>query len=156
MRALGERADTLGKRLVDIERTLAVQEWWLLGRALPEARLLAEISSLLAVARGELENVLSLFFGRAAQRSDTTDQFGVVNSDALPNMEDAAWLAASRNQAIGLLRMIALALPPMLQYAQMLRLYAERLGLATGAVDAFSIVGDRLGEISEMLREPPR
>ena len=52
-------------RIVEIEQGLAVQEWWLLGRALPEARLMTEIISLLAVARGELFQFLADFFGRA-------------------------------------------------------------------------------------------
>ena len=38
---LGERAEALCKRLTDVEQALAVQEWWLLGRVLAEARLLA-------------------------------------------------------------------------------------------------------------------
>lgn len=154
--ALAGRADTLWKRLLDIEHTLAVQEWWLLGRALAEARLLAEISSLLAVARGELENVLILSLGRNIARSDATDQFPAVGDEVSDHMSDPAWIAANRDQAIGLLRMVALALPPMLQYAQMLRAYAERLGFAPGVVDALSIVGDRLSEVSDMLHEPPR
>ncbi|HEX8727828.1 MAG TPA: hypothetical protein VF739_04355, partial [Ktedonobacterales bacterium] len=51
---LAGRSEMLLHRIVEIEQGLAVQEWWLLGRALPEARLLTEIISLLAVARGEL------------------------------------------------------------------------------------------------------
>jgi hypothetical protein len=62
-RELGVRAEALYRRLAEIEATLGVREWWLLGRALPEARLLAEIASLLAVARAELETALTQVFG---------------------------------------------------------------------------------------------
>src|SRR5215813_3282820 len=74
------RSDMLCRRLVDIEQALAEEEWWLLGRALPEARLLAEVTSLLAVARGELENTLAQYFGRPLTRSDFTDQFNALTA----------------------------------------------------------------------------
>lgn len=154
--ALADRAETLWRRLVDIERTISVQEWWMLGRAVPEASVLAEVASLLAVARGELEHALSVFFGRISEQSDRTDAFASVTAEPPDDLTDPAWLAASRDQAIGLLRMVASMLPPMLQYAQMLAEYAQRLGLAAGVVDAFSIVAGRLNEVSEALRQPPR
>lgn len=151
---LGSRADALWRRLLDIERALAVQEWWMLGRELPEARLLSEVSSLLAVARGELENVLSQAFGRFAT-SGQSDVYPTVAPEQ-PHPDDPAWLAASKDQAIGLLRMVAGALQPMLQYAQMLRTYGERIGLASAAVDAFGIVVSRLSEVDEAMRQPLR
>ena len=151
---LGERAEALCKRLTDVEQALAVQEWWLLGRVLAEARLLAEVGSLLAVARGELEAVLNRYFERGVPRSDITDQFATVE-DMPDRAQDAAWVAASRDQAIGLLRMVAASLPPMLQYAQMLRSYAEQLGMPSEAVDALAIVVDRLNETGEAFRQPP-
>lgn len=154
--ALADRAEALWRRLVDIERALAVQEWWMLGRAVPEAGVLAEVASLLAVARGELEHALSAFFGRGAEQLAHTDAFASVTAEPPGDMADPAWLAASRDQAIGLLRMVASMLPPMLQYAQMLGEYAQRLGLATGLVDAFGIVSGRLNEVGEALRQPPR
>jgi len=46
-------------RLVDMERMATTQEWWMFGRVLPEARQLAELSSLLAAARAELAQLLS-------------------------------------------------------------------------------------------------
>lgn len=153
--ALGSRAEALLRRLRDIERALAVQEWWLLGRVLPEARVLAEVSSLLAVARGELESALSNYFGIAIEPSGQTDQFATVEGFAPGDTNDAAWVAASHDQALGLLRMVAAALAPMLQYAQMLHTYAAHLGLQPGAVDAFSIVHERLLELDEALRQPP-
>lgn len=151
---LGERAEMLFKRVREIEQTLAAREWWLLGRELPEARLLSEVSSLLAVARGELETVLAESFGRTIPRSESTDQYPVLMEDN-HGAHDAAWLAAIRGQAIDLLRMISGSLPPMMQYAQMLRQYAERFNLDASIVDAFRIVADRLHEVSEAMRQPP-
>src|SRR5262249_14567785 len=69
------RADILCRRLIEVELALSEEEWWLFGRILPEARLLAEVTSLLAVARGELENTLAQHFGRPITRNDSTDQF---------------------------------------------------------------------------------
>ncbi len=152
--ALGVRAGTLLRRLRDIERALAVQEWWLLGRVLPEARVLAEACSLLAVARGELESALANYFNADIGQAERTDQFAAVEG-APGDTDDAAWVAACRDQALGLLRMVAATLVPMLQYAQMLHTYAEHLGLHSGAVDAFGIVHDRLTELDEALRQPP-
>lgn len=151
---LGTRAEALWRRVVDIERALSVQEWWLLGRALPEALLLSEIASLLAVARGELENALSQGFDRALPFTGQNDALSATPE--APQPDDPTWLAASRDQAIGLLRMVATALPPMQQYAQMLQTYGQRAGLASAIVDAFGIVADRLKEIGEALRQPPR
>lgn len=152
--ALGGRAETLLRRLRDMERALAVQEWWLLGRVLPEARVLAEVCSLLAVARGELESALANYFNLDIEQAGQTDQFAAVEG-APGDTDDAAWVAACRDQALGLLRMVAATLIPMLQYAQMLHTYAEHLGLHSGAVDAFGIVHDRLTELDEALRQPP-
>lgn len=154
--ALADRAEALWRRLVDIERAISVQEWWMLGRVVPEARVLAEVASLLAVARGELENALSVFFGRGSERLDRTDAYTTITAEPPGDLSDPTWLAASRDQAIGLLRLVASMLPPMLQYAQMLAEYGQRLGLTAGVVDAFSIVSGRLNEVGEALRQPPQ
>src|SRR5262249_38901616 len=153
---LASRADALCRRLIDVEQALGEEEWWLLGRALPEARLLAEVTSLLAVARGELENTLAQHYGRPIPRSDSTDQFTALTAPTPAQTSDPGWLAARREQAIRLLRLVASSLPPMLQYGQMLRAYAERVGLPMAAVDAFGIVANGLGEAYEALREPPQ
>lgn len=153
---LAERAETLCRRLMDIEQALAVQEWWLLGRVLPEARLLAEVASLLAVARGELENALGLYFGRQSARNEQTDQFSAVGGPAPSEMNDPGWRAAQRDQAIHLLRLVASALPAMMQYAQLLQSHAERLSFPSAATDAFGIVVGRLEEAYEALRQPPQ
>ena len=154
-RELGMRAEALYRRLAEIEASLGVREWWLLGRALPEARLLAEIASLLAVARAELETALTQVFGT---RIAPTESVEAHESDADETLaaQDPAWLAQYRDQALGLLRMVALSLPNLLQYAQMLRQYAEQYALPAAASEAFGIVADRLTDVGESLREPPR
>ncbi len=153
--ALATRIEALWRRVLDIERSLAVQEWWLLGRALPEARLLAEIASLLAVARGELEMVLGQVFGRAIPMSGQMDALPGATQEPM-HPENEAWLAASRDQAIGLLRMVAGGLPAMLQFAQALADYCRRAGLAAEVTDALTVVASRLAEVDEALRQPPR
>ncbi len=151
--ALGFRAQMLLQRIVELDQAVTAEEWWLLGRVLPEARLLAEISSLLAVARGELEYFLSQFFGQPIQRADTDAGISTLSSaGALP---DAATARAHREQALHLLRVTASSLPTMRQYATMLKASAERLGLAMAAIDALNVVADRLGEAYEALRQPP-
>jgi hypothetical protein len=153
---LAERAETLCHRLMDIEQALAAQEWWLLGRALPEARLLAEIASLLAVARGELENILAQYFNRPTMRAEQPEQSQVARGPSTDELKDPAWLAANREQAVYLLRVVATALPPMMQYALLLHTNAEKLGMPSAGVDSFGIVADRLNDSYEALREPPR
>jgi hypothetical protein len=139
-------------RIVEIEQGLAVQEWWLLGRALPEARLLSEIISLLAVARGELFQFLSDFFARAPLGFDPADNPGAGGE---PRLDDPNWMRERRQQTLYLLRSVATALPPMIQYARMLRANAEHLNLAVTALDGLSIVAGRLEEAYELLLQPP-
>lgn len=154
--SLAGRAEALWRRVAEIEGSLAVREWWLLGRAVPEARVLAEVSSLLAVARGELENALIQGFGHSVPLPEATDQYNTVGHEDDGQLEDPAWVAACREQAIGLLRMMAASLPAMYQYAQMLHSYSDQLGILAPAVDSLSIVTDRLNEIGEALNVPPQ
>lgn len=149
---LAGRSEMLLHRIVEIEQGLAVQEWWLLGRALPEARLLTEIISLLAVARGELFQFLSDFFGRAPLGFDPSENPGGGDE---PRLDDPNWMRERREQTLYLLRNVAAALPPMIQYARMLRANAERLNLAVTALDGLSIVAGRLDEAYELLQQPP-
>jgi hypothetical protein len=153
---LADRAETLCHRLMDIEQALAAQEWWLLGRALPEARLLAEIASLLAVARGELEHTLAQYFYRPTLRAEQPESSQAARGPSQAELSDPAWLTTNREQAIYLLRLVAAALPAMMQYALLLHSNAELLNLPAGGVDAFGIVADRLGDAYEALREPPK
>lgn len=149
---LAGRSEMLLHRIVEIEQGLAVQEWWLLGRALPEARLLTEIISLLAVARGELFQFLADFFGRAPLGFDPAEN---PAGNAEPHLDDPIWMRERREQTLYLLRNVAAALPPMIQYARMLRANAERLNLAVTALDGLSIVAGRLEEAYELLQQPP-
>ena len=155
-RELGMRAEALYRRLVEVEAALGVQEWWLLGRALPEARLLAEIASLFAVARAELETALMQAFGATITRAEPAEAPEDDAADEALATQDPAWLGERRDQAIGLLRMVALSLPNLLQYARMLHQYAEHYALPAEVTGAFGIVADRLAEVGESLREPPR
>ena len=154
-RELGMRAEALYHRLAEIEAALGVREWWLLGRALPEARLLSEIASLLAVARAELETALIEVFGAKIARTEPAEAPD-TGADEAQAAQDPAWLAEQRDQALGLLRMVALSLPNLLQYARMLHQYAEQYALPSAATGAFGIVEERLTEVDESLREPPR
>ncbi len=155
-RELGMRAEALYHRLAEIEAAMGVREWWLLGRALPEARLLAEIASLFAVARAELETALIGVFGAAIARAEQGDALEDGPQDETQASRDPELLAERRDQAMGLLRMVALSLPNLLQYARMLHRYAEQYALPTEATGAFGIAADRLAEVGESLREPPR
>jgi hypothetical protein len=149
---LAGRSEMLLHRIVEIEQGLAVQEWWLLARALPEARLLNEIISLLAVARGELYQFLADFFSRAPLGFDPAEN---PAGNEEPRLDDPEWMRVRREQTIYLLRNVAASLPPMIQYAQMLRANAERVNLAVTALDGLSIVAGRLEEAYELLQQPP-
>jgi len=149
---LAGRSEMLLHRIVEIEQGLAVQEWWLLGRALPEARLLTEIISLLAVARGELFQFLADFFGRAPLGFDPAES---PTGSEEPRLDDPMWVNERHQQTLYLLRNVATSLPPMIQYARMLRANAERINLAVTALDGLSIVAGRLEEAYELLQQPP-
>jgi hypothetical protein len=151
---LAARAETLLKRLREVEEALTDQEWWLMGRAMAEARVLAEMVSLLSVARGELETFLSEVRGRprdadnAPQRKEQDDVFDL--------MSDPMWMSGSREKAIALLRMCAAQIQPMRQYANVLQMNAEKLRLPSVALDPLGITAERLAEAEELLRQPPR
>lgn len=149
---LGPRVLALAERIVDMERALDVREWWLLGRKLPEAQALSEIVSLLAVARGELAQVLTDVFARPLPSVEGEPPVGAPGES---RMDDPGWVHERLNEARHLLDRTATVLPTLLQYAQVLRAHAERLSLPSSARDAFGIVTDRLGEACELLQHPP-
>src|SRR5260370_935808 len=64
--------------------------------------------------------------------------------------------AGQRDQAIHLLRLVAAALPAMMQYAQLLQSHAERLSFPSEAPDALGFGVGRLEEAYEALRQPPQ
>ena len=154
IRELVARAETLLKRLCEVEEALADQEWWLMGRAMTEARLLAEIGSLLSVARGELETFLNEMGAQHPQSEDAAQR--TQQEDIVDLMGDPMWMSGSREKAIALLRMCAAQMQPMRQYAYVLQVNAERLGLPAVALDPLGIATERLAEAEELLRQPPQ
>jgi hypothetical protein len=146
------QADILMRRLQELERALGVQEWWMLGRALPEAQVLAEVASLLAVARAELDQMLVQFCGQPPTAPVTANDSPTVPLAG----DDAAALGRQRMMAAQLLHMLAAALPPTITFAQQLVPFARDSGMAGPAVDTLGIVADRLVEAYEALRDAPR
>lgn len=146
---IGPQAELLMRRLEELERLLAVQEWWMLGRTLPEAQALAEVVSLIAVARAELDEFLSQFCGIATAASPAA----AGDEGATPpqsNTPDA--LLAQRASAAQVLRVLAAALPPTTTFARALRPSAERNALPPAALDLLGIVSDRLADAQETLQ----
>lgn len=151
LKELGARADILLRRLRDIEEALTDQEWWLMGNVFPEARRLAEVTSLLSVARGEIESFLTDVCGISILQPEEHKR---AESDIFALMGDPMWMSGSREKAMALLRMLTSQTPPMRQYAQALQLNAERLRVPSNALDPLGITAERLAEIEEILRQP--
>ncbi|HEX9039287.1 MAG TPA: hypothetical protein VF808_20065 [Ktedonobacterales bacterium] len=148
---LGGRAETLLRRLHDVEEALTDQEWWLMGNVFPEARRLAEVTSLLSVARGELEGFLVDVCGMTVP--ETQEPQGAGN-EVFALMGDPMWMSGSREKAVALLRMLAAQVPPMRQYAIALQSNAERLRVPSNALDPLGITAERLTEIEDILGQP--
>jgi hypothetical protein len=148
---VGAQADLLLRRLQELEQVLAGQEWWLLGRALPEAQVLAEVTSLLAVARAELDGFLTQFCGRPPAGPPTTDDA----ADETATSTDPARIAQQRQVAVETLQMLTAALPPTTSFARQLRPFAERNGMPVVATDVLGIVADRIADAQEALQSPP-
>jgi hypothetical protein len=151
---LAARAQTLLDRLREVEGALTDQEWWLMGRVMPEARVLAEMTSLLSVARGELETFLTAVGVHQAEPDEPP--LRKEQDDIFELMGDPMWMSGSREKAIALLRMCAAQISPMRQYALVLQTNAERMGLSSVALDPLGITAERLAEAEELLRQPPR
>lgn len=152
--SLAPRVTALFERIVEMERALAMREWWLLGRNLPEAQALSEIASLLAVARAELAQVLADVFGAPEAKAEG-DISGISPAASESRLDDPEWMQARLTEARQLLDRAAAVLPALLQYAQVLRAHAQRQGLTGDVADAFAIVSDRLGDACELLQHPP-
>ena len=150
---IGQCASLL-QRIVAIERALATREWWLLGRAVPESGQVAEIASLLAVARGELEHALAQHFDWRLPWTDGDEPEDADDFAASPrdSTNDPAWLRARQDEANGLLRMLGQNLPAMQSFAEQLCVNAAGAGMPVTALDALGIVQDRLGEAIEAAR----
>jgi hypothetical protein len=148
---LGGRAETLLRRLRDVEEALTDQEWWLMGNVFPEARRLAELTSLLSVARGELETFLADVCGIAVAAPTEHKR---ADEDVFALMGDPMWMSGSREKAFALLRMLVAQVPPMRQYATALQVNAERMRVPPAAMDPLGICAERLAEIEDILRPP--
>jgi hypothetical protein len=146
---------SLLQRITAVERALSVQEWWLLGRAIPEAGQVAEVASLLAVARGELEQALDEQFDWRMPAIDTnaSEQEDGLELASPDLMSEPAWIEARRDEANRLLRMLGQNLPSMQSFAEQLRANIGGAGMPTAALGALGIVQDRLREAIETLRE---
>jgi len=146
---------SLHQRIIAVERALNVQEWWLLGRAIPEAGQVAEVASLLAVARGELEQALDEQFDwrMSAMGTNASEQEGELEVVSPDLTSDPAWTEARREEANRLLRMLRQNMPSMQSFAEQLRANAGDAGMPAAALGALGIAHDRLGEAIETLRE---
>jgi hypothetical protein len=151
LQELGARAETLLRRLRDVEEALTDQEWWLMGNVFPEAQRLAEVTSLLSVARGEIETFLVEACGMLIQPPEERKQ---GDEDVFALLGDPMWMSGSHEKAIALLRMLVAQTPPMRQYANALLVNAERLHVPSNAIDPLGITADRLVEIEEILQQP--
>src|SRR5690348_17231827 len=117
--ALLAQCVSLLQRIIAVERALSVQEWWLLGRALPEAGQVAEVASLLAVARGELEQALDEQFDwrMPTLNRDALEREGDLEVASPDLTSEPAWIETRRDEANRLLRMLGQNLPSMLSFA---------------------------------------
>src|SRR5262249_52738598 len=111
----------------------------------------AEVASLLAVARGELEQALDEQFDWRLPVSESDAPADEGDPAALAH--HPAWVGERQSEAAGLLRMLAKALPNMWSFADQLRANAEDAFMPSAALGALGIVQDRLGEAIETLRE---
>lgn len=141
------------RRLLDLELLLGVNEWWLLGSKIPEAKLLAEVASLLAVSRAELDQCLVEYCARTSAEPPAADESS--EAEDTPDLNDTAELAVRTEQATQMLRTMGEALPPTAHFARQLHTFAARAGLNPSGVDALGIVADRLDEARETVTAAP-
>ncbi|MEO7002832.1 MAG: hypothetical protein ABI068_13520, partial [Ktedonobacterales bacterium] len=125
------------------------------GKAFPEARILSELTSLLAVARSELENFLTDACHRLVPARDTAE-IGDQSEQMRAHISNPHWVRANQEQAQDLLGTMMTAIPPMTQYARALHGNAERLGMPATALDPLHIVMEQLNEALETLQQTPR
>ena len=151
---VGAQGDILMRRLLDIELLLGVNEWWLLGTKIPAAKLLSEVTSLLTVARAELDSCLREYCDRARAEPSPAETGDGEDDD--PNVMDLDELAVRTEQATQMLRTMAEALPPTAHFARQLYGFAGRVGLHPSGVDILGIVADRLDEARETVASAPQ
>jgi hypothetical protein len=150
---VAQQGDILMKRLQELDRSLGVQEWWMLGRDIAEAATLSEVVSLLAVARAELDQVLVDFCGRATAPSPSaSDSSASDSAPQMPDPSDTTRLSRQRAIASQLLQMLGMALPPTIDFARQLRPFAQFHGMPAPGLDTLAIVANRLEEAFEALQ----
>ena len=132
-------------RLADVERLATTQEWWMYGRVLPEARRIAEMTSLLAAARAELGQLLdALGYPHPTHlAAPGTSELRFAQSFA----GDEGWAMAHREEAISVLRLASQAVPVLLSHAARI---AYQLGDSSVSVRVRHVLGrlaERLAEV---------
>lgn len=116
------------------------------GRVLPEARNIAEVTSLLAAARAELGQLLdTLGVPHPIKLNHPgTTELRFAQSFA----GDEGWGYAHREEAISVLKMTAMAMPLLLSQAARVSYYLEDASAATGIVRrSLARLAARLNEI---------
>jgi hypothetical protein len=153
--ALLAQYTSLLQRIIAVECALGAHEWWLLGRAVPEAGQVAEVACLLAVARGELEQALDEQFDWRMPVTDTdaSEQEGDLDMASHDLTHNPDWTQARQEEANRLLRMLRQNLPNMQSFTEQLRANAEEAGMPSAALGALGIAQDRLGEAIETVRK---
>ncbi len=137
------------RQLSDLERHATTQEWWMYGRTLPEARRIAEITSLLAAARADLGRLLdTLGHPQSVSISGPgTSELHFAQSFA----GDRGWALAHRDEAVSILRLTAQAVPSILTAMSRIRLTHGANSVALAARSQLERVGSRLLEIRPLV-----
>lgn len=152
--AVTSRIAALVQRIDDVERALGVQEWWLLADAIAEARVLSELVSLLAVARGEMTHLLRERGGLAQWPPQGEDLADDDYAAPPPDVSNPVFLQASRDQALGLMRLAALAIPAIHQYTRALLGMTRRAPVPVSLVDALEAAEERLADATDLIAAP--
>lgn len=137
------------KDVLDLERLATAQQWWMYGRLLPEAGSLAEIASLLAAARVDLEQLLAVL-GRppvAHMTHPGTSELFFAQSFA----GDQGWASAHREEAISVLQLTAQAVPLILMSLARVRSTLGANAIAAATRSQLERIGSRLDEVRTLV-----
>ncbi len=148
---LAMQVQPLATHVAHLERALTSREWWLLGRAIPEAQVLSELGSLLAVVRAEGEGML----GQRAPETPGDEGQDAVADDEHHLLNDPGWVQARREEAVAMLGTAATTLPQLLQYTQQLLRTAGPVSGSSSLREGLEIARDRLREAYEAVQLPP-
>lgn len=134
----------LFNRLIELERLATTQEWWLFGRVLPEARRIAELTSLIAAARADLAGLLRTL---GYPQPTTLDHPGTSELAFQQGFAtDTGWALAHRDEAVSILRLAAMAMPVLL-------VQTTRIANQLGDNTASAMVRRVLARVTERLSE---